>query len=132
MSLRYRPAEFHLAADAWAERGRPDRAVAEMRLLVRHTPDPRIQAWALLRAASLLVEMGDRPQAEEALSLATRIGRRDPALLLAAGDVRREGLREAQGARELYAAGLALSPPPALREQLQGRLGLVEAVQGVK
>lgn len=131
-SLRYRPAEFYLAADAWAQRGRHDRAVGEMRWLVRHNPDPRVQAWALVRAASLLVEQGDRPQAEEALRLATGIGRRDAALLLAAGDLRRGGLREAVGARELYAAALALSPPQALQQQLRERLHSMEAAPGMQ
>jgi hypothetical protein len=106
--------------------------VAEMRSLVVHNADPRVQAWALMRSASLLVDSGDRPRAEDALGVAVRLGGRDPALLLAAGDLRRDRLGEAEGARLLYETALSLSPPPPLQDQLRERLRLMEAAGRVK
>ena len=131
-ALRYRPPEFYLASEAWSRRGQPARAAAEMLSLARHNRDPRIQAWALLRGSELLAEGGAAAQADEALSLAVRTGRRDPALLMAAGDARRTSLRDAAGARALYQEALDLAPAPELRAQLEERLRLMEGAGPVK
>jgi hypothetical protein len=130
--LRYRPPEFHLAADAWERRGQPGRAAAEMLSLVRHNRDPRIQAWALVRGATLLAASRDRYQADQALSLAVRTGRRDAALLMAAGDARSTSLRDPAGARALYQEALGLLPAAELRTQLEERLRLMEGAGSVK
>ncbi len=131
-SLRTRPQEFYLSTEAWVRGGRPDRAAAELLSLVRQNRDPRIQAWALVRAASLLAETGDGPRAEEALRLAARIGRLDAALLVAAGDARRTRLNDADGARGLYEEALRLAPPEEIQAQLQERLRPMEGDEGVK
>ena len=100
--------------------------------LARHNREPRIQAWALLRGATLLAASGDPSQADQALSLAVRSGRRDAALLMAAGDARRTSLRDPKAARALYQDALGLAPAEVLRAQLEQRLRLMEGAGSVK
>lgn len=130
--LRYRPAEFYLASQGWERRGNLARAGAEMLSLVRNNRDPEVQAWALVRAGSLaaLQDQGDR--ARELLDLAAVAGARNPGLLLAVGDARRDRLLDRAGAADAYRAALALPLPPALGPLIEERLRSVAAAPAVQ
>ncbi len=123
---RYRPAEFFIGADVYARRGRYDRALAQIRELVRRNPSPPVQASAGLFAARLELGRGNAAGARDGLRRAANAAVADPGVLMAIGDIERDELRDPGAALASYRRALAAAPSAALAEALQARLASVE------
>ncbi|MFI5184124.1 MAG: glycosyltransferase family 39 protein [Vicinamibacteria bacterium] len=126
----YRPAEFLLSADAYAQRGRYAAALHEIEELLSHNPDRTIRPAALLQAARFQVEQGQLEPARQDLGLALEASGNDPAVLMAVGDLERHLLHDEARAKADYEQALDLVPPGPIRLELLSRLGRSERREG--
>jgi len=125
-AIRYRPAEFALSAQVYAERHELASAARELMLLARLNPLLSEKVGAYLLLARLAARDGSGPVARAALAGASRIGGRDGIALLEVGDAYLRLLHDKEAARASYTRAQALDRSGRLRAILGQRLRALE------
>ncbi len=117
----YRAPEFVLGVQFHERAGRLGAALQELRDLARLNPTPSVRVYAWLSAGQIHRRRAERPALEGALAAARGAAQGQAELLLHVADAYDALLGERATALALVNQALALSPPPALREILDGR-----------
>jgi tetratricopeptide (TPR) repeat protein len=127
-TARYRPNDFAIGAQVYAERGRYREALGEMLDLVRLNPHPSLVRGVFVKVEQLGIPAKDEAATREFFERAAAVRGDDPVFLVALGDAYRRLLRDRAGALAAYERALALDPSPEFERSLQTRIDPLKSI----
>jgi tetratricopeptide (TPR) repeat protein len=124
----YRPNDFAIGAQVYAERGRYREALGEMLDLLRLNPHPTLVRGVFVKVEQFGIPAKDEVATREFFERAAAVRGDDPVFLVALGDAYRRLLRDRAGALAAYERALALDPSPEFERSLRTRIDPLKSI----